>query len=209
MKSQKKFRHFKDENSIYLLETFDHNGKTHYVLSSSSYLYIGYMEKAAFNQIINYKLETWATSFCVFQDTLYFGMKDGSLVFISLEKAYNQIPFKRVESVDGVGVMGISVSDKGYAKLLYAICEDSSVKVYTQAEEEFKLSKSVKIDSQIQKIVSKSSSPDQKLPCLMIHPKTSVTFPLLLTLEEIDKLLDKTTDYQTLEKLRENVYFED
>jgi hypothetical protein len=80
---------------------------------------------------------------------MYFGMRDGSILFISLEKAYNQIPFKTVESVDGLGVLAINVTDKGYADLIYAICEDSSVKVYTLAENDFKLTKTAKIDTQI------------------------------------------------------------
>lgn len=96
VKSQKKFKYFKDDNPIYLLETFEYNGKTHYILSTSSFLYIGYMEKAHFNQIINYNVGTYANSFCKFQDTLYLGLKNGCIIYVSLEKAYNEIPFKKV-----------------------------------------------------------------------------------------------------------------
>jgi hypothetical protein len=65
VKSQKKFRYFKDDNPIYFVETFDHNGKTHYVMSTSSFLYIGYLEKANFNQIINYNVGAYVTSYSI------------------------------------------------------------------------------------------------------------------------------------------------
>jgi hypothetical protein len=72
---------------------------------------------------------------------MYFGMKDGNIVFVNLEKAYNQIPFKKVESIDGLPILGISVADKGYGKFIYTISEDSSVKLFCPVEEEFKLKK--------------------------------------------------------------------
>ena len=82
-----------------------------------------------------------------------------------------------------MAILGISVTDKGFGKFIYTICEDSSIKLYCQAEENFKFSKSINIDTNIRKVVSKSSSTDSKLPCFMIHSKTTAAYPCLLTLE--------------------------
>lgn len=79
-------------------------------MSTTTMLYIGYMEKTTFNQIITYNLGAYACSFVMHGDVLYLGLKNGCVVLVSMEKAYNQIPFRKIESVDGASVLGICVA---------------------------------------------------------------------------------------------------
>lgn len=146
-KGQKKFRHLKDENPIFFLETFEYNMKTHYIVSSSSILYLGYMEKCIFNQIANYKINSEVASYILFKNTLYFGLKNGSIIYVSLEHAYNQIPYSNVQSIDGKPILGISVeSDVDANELkIFTISANSSFKVYSQVENGFKVSVNLSI----------------------------------------------------------------
>lgn len=87
------------------------------------------------------------TSYTLFQDTLYFGLRNGSIVSLSLEHAYNQIPYSKIESVDGKAILGISVEDDSESKelVIYTISGNSSLRMYRQCENGFKLAANISI----------------------------------------------------------------
>ena len=131
--------------------------KTHYIVSSSSTLYLGYMEKCIFNQITNYKINAEVTSYFLFKDTLYFGLKNGSIIYVSLEHAYNQIPYGNVESIDGKPILGILVESEANSNELRisTISANSSFKLYSQVENGFKVSTNLSVQRKISKVISK------------------------------------------------------
>ncbi len=98
------------------------------------------------------------------------GLKNGSIIFVSLEHAYNSIPYKKVESVDGKGILGISVSKSENSNdiQIYTISEGSSFKLYHQFEEGFKLVKSIQIEKNLLKVVSKRPLSEQNAPSFMV-----------------------------------------
>lgn len=68
------------------------------------------------------------------QGILYFGLRNGSIIYISLEHAYNQIPYSKIESIDGKPILGISVElDVSSNELrIYTISGNSSIKLFLQ-----------------------------------------------------------------------------
>ena len=133
--------------------------KTHYIVSSRSTLYLGYMEKCIFNQITNYNIDSEVTSYILYQGILYFGLRNGSILYVSLEHAYNQIPYSKIESVDGKSILGIFVETEVSSNELriYTISSNSSFKLYQQLQNGFKLSTNLTIQRKISKVVSKNS----------------------------------------------------
>jgi len=117
------------------------------------------MEKCIFNQITNYKINAEVTSYFLFKDTLYFGLKNGSIIYVSLEHAYNQIPYGNVESIDGKPILGILVESEANSNELRisTISANSSFKLYSQVENGFKVSANLLVQRKISKVVSKQA----------------------------------------------------
>mgnify|MGYP000879967482 FL=1 len=142
------------------------------------------MEKCSFNQVITYPIKSYVTSFCLHEACLYFGLKNGSILYVTLEHVYNEIPFKLIESTDGKGIVALSLVKKNLLKNIYVFTEES-LKMYGEIEGGFKYSKSVQIDSKIIKIVSKMTENDL-LPCFMIWIQEYHGYPVLLTIKELE-----------------------
>lgn len=91
---------------------------------------------------------------------MYLGLKNGSILNVSLEHAYNQIPYSKIENVDGKPILGINVeADSGSKELLiYTISENGTLKMFRQYEIGFKLAANILIKRKIEKVVANASS---------------------------------------------------